>query len=50
MPLFKDIGFWSIYVSRFIYGIASGAFLVFSSKYICEVSPIEISGPAGSLS
>jgi len=47
VPLFKDIGFWPIYISRFIYGIGCGAFLVFSAKYICEVSPTEIQGPAG---
>jgi MFS family permease len=38
-----------LYVGRFLYGMSSGAFGVFCSKYITEVSPIEIRGSTGVL-
>jgi len=40
----------SLYAGRFLYGIAAGCFSVFCPKYISEVAPKEISGPAGALS
>jgi len=36
-------------IGRFIYGVSVGAFSVFCPKYIAEVSPIEVKGPAGAL-
>jgi len=37
-------------VGRAFYGIACGGFSVFCPKYISEVSPSEVKGPAGCLS
>ena len=39
-----------VLIGRFLYGIACGAFSVFCPKYISEVAPTEIKGPAGALS
>jgi len=36
-------------IGRFIYGVSVGGFSVFCPKYISETSPIEVKGPAGSL-
>jgi MFS family permease len=36
-------------VGRFLYGVACGAFSVIGPMYIIEIAPVEISGPAGSL-
>ena len=36
-------------IGRFLYGMATGSFSVFCPKYINEVAPVEIKGPAGSL-
>jgi MFS family permease len=38
-----------LYVGKFIYGLACGGFSFFCPKYLGEVSPKEISGPAGSM-
>ena len=38
-----------LYVGRFLYGVSSGAFGVFCSKYITEASPIEVRGSTGAL-
>jgi len=38
-----------LYLGRFLYGVSSGAFGVFCSKYITEASPIEIRGSTGAL-
>lgn len=35
---------------RFLFGMASGAFTVFCPKFISEVAPVEVKGPAGALS
>jgi sugar porter (SP) family MFS transporter len=42
--------FWVLCVGRFIYGLSVGTFSVFCPKYISEVTPREITGPAGALS
>jgi MFS family permease len=34
---------------RFLYGVACGGFSVFCPKYISEVAPVEVKGPAGCL-
>mmetsp|Transcript_102 Transcript_102/g.199 ORF Transcript_102/g.199 Transcript_102/m.199 type:complete len:203 (-) Transcript_102:838-1446(-) len=39
-----------VLLGRFLYGFACGCYSVFCPKYISEVSPIEIKGPAGALS
>lgn len=39
-----------LYAGRFLFGMAAGAFTVFCPKYISEVAPIEVKGPAGALS
>ena len=36
-------------IGRFLYGVAAGSFSVFCPKYVSEVAPVEIKGPAGSL-
>lgn len=36
-------------VGRFLYGMACGGFSVFCPKYISEVAPVELKGPAGGL-
>jgi MFS family permease len=36
-------------VGRFLYGAACGGFSVFCPKFISEVAPLELKGPAGSL-
>jgi MFS family permease len=36
-------------IGRFLYGIACGGFSFFCPKYISEVAPNEVKGPAGSL-
>ena len=42
---------YSVFViGRVFYGIACGGFSVFCPKYISEVSPSELKGPAGCLS
>jgi MFS family permease len=41
---------WPIFLmGRFLYGVACGGFSVFCPKYISEVAPIELKGPAGGL-
>ena len=41
---------WTIFlIGRFLYGAACGGFSVFCPKYISEVAPIELKGPAGGL-
>lgn len=37
-------------LGRFIYGASVGGFSVFCPKYIEEIAPIEIKGPAGAVS
>jgi len=39
-----------LFVGRFIYGLSGGAFAVYCTKYISEVTPTEISGPIGGIS
>jgi MFS family permease len=47
MTLIDD---WTIFlIGRFLYGAACGGFSVFCPKYISEVAPIELKGPAGGL-
>lgn len=36
-------------IGRTLYGVAAGAFAVFCPKYIAEVSPTEVKGPAGAI-
>ena len=36
-------------IGRFLYGVACGGFSVFCPKYISEVAPVELKGPAGAL-
>lgn len=36
-------------IGRGLYGIAAGGYSVFCPKYISEVSPTELKGPAGCL-
>ena len=38
-----------LFVGRFLYGVAGGCYSVFCPKYISEMAPTEIKGPAGSL-
>lgn len=38
-----------LYTGRFLFGLAAGCFSVYCPKYISEVTPIEIKGPAGSI-
>lgn len=40
----------SLYIGRFLYGIAAGCFSVFCPKFISETAPTEVKGPAGALS
>jgi len=48
--LISFIESWPILLAgRFIYGLSSGVFSVYCPKYISEVSPLEINGPAGAL-
>jgi MFS family permease len=37
-------------IGRFLYGVATGGFSCFCPKYISEVAPTEVKGPAGALS
>lgn len=39
-----------VLAGRFIYGLSTGMFTVFCPKYVSEVSPTEVKGPAGALS
>lgn len=39
-----------VLIGRFVFGLSCGCFSVFCPKYISEVSPTEIKGPAGALS
>ena len=39
----------SMMISRFIYGAAAGVFSVVGPRFLGEVSPLEVSGPAGTL-
>ena len=39
-----------IAIGRFLYGMAAGAFTVFTPKFINEVAPPEYKGPFGALS
>lgn len=41
--------FTFLLVGRFIYGLSSGIFSVYCPKFISEVAPVEINGPAGGL-
>lgn len=42
---------WNCFLfGRFFYGLSAGLFTVFCPKYINEVAPTEIKGPAGSFS
>jgi MFS family permease len=36
-------------IGRGLYGVAAGGYSVFCPKYISEVSPTELKGPAGCL-
>ena len=47
MTLFPNIKV--LLAGRFIYGVACGAFSVVCPKYIIEIAPVEISGPAASM-
>lgn len=38
------------YIGRGLYGIATGGFSCFCPKFIAEVAPTEVKGPAGALS
>jgi MFS family permease len=42
--------FEAFLVGRFLYGVACGGFSCFCPKFISEVSPTEVKGPAGALS
>lgn len=42
--------FWVLCTGRFFYGLAVGGFSVYCPKFIAEVTPTEIKGPAGALS
>ena len=39
-----------VLVGRFFYGVSCGCFSVFCPKYISEVAPVEVKGPAGAFS
>jgi len=41
--------FYVFLIGRFLYGVASGGFSCFCPKYISEVSPTEVAGPAGGM-
>jgi len=41
---------WCLSLGRFLFGMSAGAFTCFCPKYISEVSPVEVKGPAGALS
>lgn len=41
---------WFIFlIGRFLYGMACGGYSVFCPKYISEVTPVELKGPAGGI-
>jgi len=44
-------GYWIPFlIGRFLYGVATGGFSCFCPKFIAEVAPTEVKGPAGALS
>ena len=48
MTLFFEI-FPLLCTGRLLFGIAAGGYTVFCPKFISEVSPKEVSGPAGAM-
>ena len=50
ISLIKDQLLVCLYVGRFIYGLAGGAFAVYVPTYLAEMAPLEVRGPITGLS